>query len=171
MPFELFIALRYLRAKRKQVMISVITVIAVAAVSMGVASLIVVLAMMTGFRQEFQAKILSGTAHLNLTLKDRQPISNYRELVRRLSNLPHVKSASATLYQQVLVQGQKDTQGAVLKGVDMSAARNANEVFQFTVEGNPQSLAEPETDAESGAKTDRIILGRELARTVGLKDG
>jgi ABC-type lipoprotein release transport system permease subunit len=72
MPYEFFIALRYLRAKRKQVMISVITIIAIAAVSMGVASLIVVLAMMTGFRQEFQAKILSGTAHLNLTLKERK---------------------------------------------------------------------------------------------------
>jgi lipoprotein-releasing system permease protein len=169
--YELFIALRYLRAKRKQVMISVITIIAIAAVSMGVASLIVVLAMMTGFRQEFQAKILSGTAHLNLTHKERQPIENYRELVRRLSSLPHIRSASATLYQRVLVQGQKDTEGAVLKGVDLSAPHNANEVFQFTVDGDPQSLAEPETDSESGAKIDRIILGRELARTVGLNVG
>ena len=171
MPYELFIALRYLRAKRKQVMISVITIIAIAAVAMGVASLIVVLAMMTGFRQEFQAKILSGTAHLNLSLKDRQPIENYRELVKRLSSLPHIRSASATLYQRVLVQGEKDTEGAVLKGVDMSAPRIASEVFQFTVEGDPQSLAEPETDPESGAKIDRMILGRELARIVGLKVG
>ena len=53
MPYELFIALRYLRAKRKQVMISVITVIAISAVAVGVASLIIVLAMMTGFRREF----------------------------------------------------------------------------------------------------------------------
>ena len=171
MPYELFIALRYLRAKRKQVMISVITVIAIAAVSLGVASLIVVLAMMTGFRQEFQAKILSGTAHLNLTLKERQPIENYRDLVRQLSSLPHIRSASATLYQRVLVQGQKDTDGAVLKGVDLSAPRSANEVFQFAVKGDPQLLAEPEIDQESGAKIDRIILGRELARTVGLNLG
>jgi lipoprotein-releasing system permease protein len=170
-PYELFIALRYLRAKRKQVMISVITIIAIAAVAMGVASLIVVLAMMTGFRQEFQAKVLSGTAHLNLSHKERQPIENYRELVQRLSSLPHIRSASATLYQQVLVQGDKETGFAVLKGVDMSAPHNANEVFQFTAEGDPLSLAEPETDPESGAKIDRMILGRELARTVGLKVG
>jgi lipoprotein-releasing system permease protein len=170
-PYELFIALRYLRAKRKQVMISVITVIAIAAVAMGVASLIVVLAMMTGFRQEFQAKILSGTAHLNLTRKERQPIENYRELVSRLNSLPHIRSASATLYQRVMVQGEKDIEGAVLKGVDMSAPQKANEVFQFTIEGNPQTLAEPEIDPETGAKIDRMILGRELARTVGLKVG
>jgi len=171
MPYELFIALRYLRAKRKQVMISVITIIAISAVAAGVASLIIVLAMMTGFRQEFQAKILSGTAHLNLTRKERQPIDNYRELVRRLSSLPHIRSASATLYQRVLIQGEKDTEGAILKGVDISAPPSANEVFQFTVEGNPQSLAEPEIDRESGAKLDRMIVGRELARTVGVKVG
>src|SRR5437773_11180260 len=126
MPYELFIALRYLRAKRKQGMISVITVIAIAAGAMGVASLIVVLAMMTGFRQEFQAKILSGTAHLNVRHKDSQPIENYGELGRRLSSLPHIRSASATLYQQVLVQGQKNTGGAVLKGVDMSEIGRAS---------------------------------------------
>ena len=171
MPYELFIALRYLRAKRKQVMISVITVIAIAAVAAGVASLIIVLAMMTGFRQEFQAKILSGTAHLNLTRKHRQPIEDYRDLVRRLSSLPHIRSAAATLYQQVLIQGDKDTQYAVLKGTDMSAPPTANDVFQFTVEGNPQALAEPETDRDSGAKIDLIIVGRELALAAGLKAG
>jgi len=171
MPYELFIALRYLRAKRKQVMISVITFIAVAAVSMGVASLIVVLAMMTGFRQEFQAKILSGTAHLNLTLKERQPIENYRALVQRLSSLPHIRSASATLYQRVLIQGKKDTDGAILKGVDVNAPRDANEVFQFTIDGDPQALSTAETDPETGSKIDRIIVGRGLAQTVGLKIG
>src|SRR6266571_3130777 len=171
MPYELFIALRYLRAKRKQVMISVITVIAISAVAMGVASLIVVLAMMTGFRQEFQAKILSGTAHLNLTHKERRPIENYRELVQRLSSLPHIRSASATLYQRVLIQGEKDTEGAILKGVDMSAPQSASEVFQFIVDGDPRLLSEPETDPDTGAKIDRIIVGRELARTVGLKVG
>src|ERR1700730_2441641 len=171
MPYELFIALRYLRAKRKQVMISVITIIAIAAVAMGVASLIVVLAMMTGFRQEFQAKILSGTAHLNLTRKEHQPIENYRELAARLNSLPHIRSASATLYQQVLVQGEKDIGFAVLKGVDTSAAQSANEVFQFTVEGDPRLLAEPEIDAETGAKIDRLFAGRELALKVGLKVG
>jgi lipoprotein-releasing system permease protein len=171
MPYELFIALRYLRAKRKQVMISVITIIAIAAVAMGVASLIVVLAMMTGFRQEFQAKILSGTAHLNLTHKERQPIENYRELAARLNSLPHIRSASATLYQQVLVQGEKDIGFAILKGVDMSAAQSANEVFQFKIEGDPQLLAEPEIDAETGSKIDRMFVGRELALKVGLKVG
>jgi lipoprotein-releasing system permease protein len=170
-PYELFIALRYLRAKRKQVMISVITVIAVAAVAAGVASLIIVLAMMTGFRQEFQAKILSGTAHINVTHKTRRPIENYQEIVARLRSLAHVRSASATLYQRVLIGGRNETDGAVLKGVDMNMPPAENEVFQFTREGDPRALAEPETDPETGAKIDRIIIGRELAATVGLKVG
>jgi lipoprotein-releasing system permease protein len=171
MPYELFIALRYLKAKRKQVMISVITVIAVAAVAAGVASLITVLAMMTGFRQEFQTKILSGTAHLNLGLKTREPLANYRELVERLNKLPHIRSASATLYDRVLLTGTNQTEGAILKGVDMSAPPETNELFQFATEGDPRSLAEPETLPDSDVKIDRIFIGKGLAATVGLKVG
>jgi lipoprotein-releasing system permease protein len=171
MPYELFIAIRYLKAKRKQVMISVITVIAIAAVTAGVASLITVLAMMTGFRKEFQEKILSGTAHLNLTHKTRQPIENYRELVDQLTRLPHIRSASATVYQKVLIQGINDTTGAVLKGVDFAASPDANEVFQFTVEGDPRSLANSEADPDTGVRIDHIILGNDLAQELGLKVG
>ena len=171
MPYELYIALRYLRAKRKQVMISVITVIAVLAVAAGVASLIVVLAMMTGFREEFQAKILSGTAHINLTRKDGYPIENYKELVERVRLLPHIRSAEATLYQKVLLQGENAPDGAVLKGVDIFAPRETSEVFQFIKEGDALALAEPEVDKETGAQIDRIVVGRALAETVGLKVG
>ncbi|HEX5735014.1 MAG TPA: ABC transporter permease [Blastocatellia bacterium] len=171
MAYELFIALRYLKAKRKQVMISVITVIAIAAVAAGVASLIIVLAMMTGFRQEFQEKVLSGTQHLNLMRKDGRAIEDYQELVESVSSVPEVRAASATAYQRVLIQGVNEADGAILKGVDLSAPREANEVFQFNVEGDAGSLGEAETDSESGAKIDRMIVGRELARTVGLRVG
>src|SRR5262249_61836587 len=98
MPFELFIAVRYLKAKRKQVMISVITVIAVCAVAAGVASLITVLAMMTGFRDDFQQKILAGTAHLNLPRKAREPMPENREVVAKLPKLPHIPPPSPTDY-------------------------------------------------------------------------
>src|SRR4030095_5948996 len=152
MPYELFIALRYLRAKRKQVMISVITVIAIAAVAAGVASLIVVLAMMTGFREEFQEKVLSGTQHLNLMRKDGRAIENYQELVERVSSVPHVRAASANAYQRVLIQGSNEADGAILRGVALSAPREENEVFQFNVEGDAVSLGEAETDSESGAQ-------------------
>jgi lipoprotein-releasing system permease protein len=170
-PYELFIALRYIRAKRKQVMISVITVIAMAAVAAGVASLIIVLAMMTGFRQEFQAKILSGTSHINLTRKSRGSMENYQEIVARLRALPHIRSAAATLYHRVLIEGRNETEGSVLKGIDMSTPAEENEVFQFTRQGDARALAEPELDPETGTKIDRIILGRQLAETIGLRIG
>jgi len=171
MPYELFIALRYLRAKRKQVMISVITVIAIAAVAAGVAALILVLAMMTGFREEFQVKILSGTAHLNLMRKDGQPIENYSELTERVRALPHVLDASATVYNRVLIQGNKQADGAILKAIDLDTSKQSSEVYQFTQEGDPSLLSQPETDSETGAFTDQIIVGRELAEIVGLKTG
>ena len=171
MAYELFIALRYLKAKRKQVMISVITVIAIAAVAAGVASLIIVLAMMTGFREEFQEKVLSGTQHLNLMRKDGHAIEDYQELVGRVSRVPEVRAASATAYQRVLIQGSNQADGAILKGVDLGAPPEANEVFQFNIEGDAGSLGEAETDSESGAKINRMIVGRELARTVGLRVG
>jgi lipoprotein-releasing system permease protein len=171
MPYELFIALRYLRAKRKQVMVSVITVIAIAAVAAGVAALIIVLAMMTGFREEFQAKILSGTAHINLLHKDGRPIDDPRQIQERLKTVAGVRSTAATFYKQILIQGPNESSGAMLKGVDLAAPRDANEVFQFMAEGDPQSLGEPDTEAESGAVIDRIIIGQDLARVVGLKVG
>lgn len=167
MPYELFIALRHLRSKRKQVVISVITVIAVLAVAAGVASLIIVLSMMTGFREEFQAKILAGTAHLNLLRKDGRPIEDYQSLKSRLLKVPGVRAAAATFYIQVLI----DDHGALLKGVDPDAPKEANEIFQFSVEGDPNSLFEAESDPETGAALDRIIVGRELARAAGLKVG
>lgn len=171
LPYEIFIALRYLRAKRKQVMVSVITVIAIAAVAAGVASLILVLAMMTGFREEFQTKILSGTAHINLLPKQGGSISDYHEVLKRVASVPQVRAAAATLYSRVLMQGQANTDGALLKGVDLLAPREANEVFQFTVKGDPESLGHQEVDPETGAKIDHIIVGSELALLIGLDLG
>ncbi|MEW6127720.1 MAG: ABC transporter permease [Acidobacteriota bacterium] len=171
MPYELFIALRYLRAKRKQVMISVITFIAIAAVAAGVAALIVVLAMMTGFREEFQEKILSGTAHLNLLPKSGETINDYPALLEKLRALPHIRNASPTLYQKVLMQGKQDTDGAFLKGVDTSAPLESSEVFQFIKAGEVTSLTQFETDSESNVTIDHLIIGQDLATNIGLKLG
>jgi lipoprotein-releasing system permease protein len=170
-PYELFIAIRYLRAKRKQVMVSVITVVAITAVGAGVASLIMVLAMMTGFREEIQTKILSGTSDINLLRKDGRPLENYKEIEGQLKQFPHIRAAAATLYQLVLVQGKKDNSPATLKGVDFSAPREANEVFKFTINGDPASLAEPDRDPETGVAIDRMIIGRDLADLTGLQMG
>src|SRR5262245_19238875 len=109
MSYELFIAFRYLRAKRRQAAISVITAIAVAGIAIGVAALIIAQALITGFRADVQDKILRGTAHLNLLKEDNGGIENYRELAGRIRQIPGVHSASATIYMPVLL-GIKERQ-------------------------------------------------------------
>jgi lipoprotein-releasing system permease protein len=96
MPYELFIALRYLRAKRRQAAVSALTGIAVAGIAVGVAALIVAQGIATGFRREIQEKILAGTAHLNLLRKDDAGIEDYRALRERLAAIPGVRAVAAT---------------------------------------------------------------------------
>src|SRR3954468_11628301 len=101
--FELFIASRYLRAKRRQAVIGVITAISVVGVMAGVASLIIALAINNGFRQDLQDRLLGSTAHVNLLRVQADGIRNWRELLERMSKQPHVVAAAPALYEQVLV--------------------------------------------------------------------
>jgi lipoprotein-releasing system permease protein len=183
MPYELFIALRYLRAKRRQAAVSVITGIAVAGITVGVAALVVALALATGFRDEVQEKILGGTAHLNLLKADNGGIENYRELVERVRRVPGVRAAAATIYEQVLLSSGDQQEPAVLKGVDLGAASEANEVSATIIEGELREVqprgAEanaPQTntsdgDASATPPMDGLIIGKELARVLGVKRG
>jgi lipoprotein-releasing system permease protein len=178
MPYELFIALRYLRARRRQAAVSVITAIAIAGITTGVAALIVALALFTGFRQEVQEKILSGTAHLNLLKSDNSGIENYQELAERLSRVPGVRAASATSYEMVLLSVADRQEVAVLKGVDLNAPRAANEIFATIIEGNPEELKPrghekpaSEEATPSPGTLDGIIVGKELARMLSLNRG
>ena len=172
MSFELFIALRYLRAKRRQAAVSVITGVAIAGITIGVAALLVALALATGFREEVQEKILGGTAHLNLLKPDNSGISDYRALTEKISTVPGVRAATATMYDQVLLSANERQEPAILKGVDLSVTdKNANEIFTTTIAGNPQDLLPdpPATDAEPAL--DGIMVGKELARILNLQRG
>ena len=171
MSYELFIALRYLRAKRRQAAVSVITGVAIAGIAVGVAALLVALALATGFREEVQDKILGGTAHLNLLKPDNSGIADYRALTERVSKVAGVKAAAATMYDQVLLSANERQEPAILKGVDFSAADNgANEVFATTIEGDPKDLLPVQT-RESEPSLDGVIVGRELARVMNLRRG
>ena len=170
MNFELFIALRYLRAKRRQAAVSVITGVAIAGIAIGVAALLVALALATGFREEVQDKILGGTAHLNLLKPDNSGIEEYRALTDRISQVAGVKAAAATMYDQVLLSANDRQEPAVLKGVDLNATnREANEVFATTIEGDPKDLLPPVSSTD--APLDGIIVGKELARMMNLRRG
>ncbi|MGH9603149.1 MAG: ABC transporter permease, partial [Terriglobales bacterium] len=99
MRFELFVASRYLRAKRRQAVISVITGISVIGVAAGVASLIIALAINNGFRQDLQQRLLGASAHVSLLRLEGGGISDWRPLLERMSPRPHVVAASPAIYE------------------------------------------------------------------------
>jgi lipoprotein-releasing system permease protein len=178
MPFELFIALRYLRARRRQTAVSIVTVIAVAGIAAGVAALIFAQGLANGFREDVQEKILGGTAHLNLLRADNGGIENYRELTSLVRQVPGVSAASATIYEPVLISAGDRQEPAVIKGVDFSGGEDAvGELSASIVEGSPEALRPRPTGQPAGeqseppADIEGIILGRDLARTLGAKRG
>src|ERR1700756_4846434 len=112
--FELFIARRYLRAKRKQVVISVITAISVIGVAAGVMALIISLAVNNGFRDTLQRNLLGATAHVNILRVDPgQGIADWRELTGRFKRIPHVLAVAPVLYDPVIMKGAQGYKGVV----------------------------------------------------------
>jgi lipoprotein-releasing system permease protein len=169
LSYESFIAFRYLTARRRQTAVSVITAIAVAGITLGVAALIVAQALITGFRSDVQEKILQGTAHLNLLREDNGGIEGYEDLTKRVSQIEGVRAASATIYTPVLLGAGNNQEQAWLKGVDMSASREANEIFSTIVEGDPSLLTSSvEAESDSGESLEGIIVGQQLSRLLGI---
>src|SRR5579871_3603836 len=120
--FELFVAGRYLRAKRKQAVISVITVISIAGVAAGVMALVIAIAINNGFRTTLQRSLLGATAHVLIQEKEESTgIENWKQIEPRLRSLPHVVNAAADLYGYALVSGPLGglSSGAEIKGVPL----------------------------------------------------
>jgi lipoprotein-releasing system permease protein len=163
MKFELFVALRYLKAKRKQAVISVITIISILGVAAGVTALIVALAISTGFREDLQSKLLRGTAHINvLPVQVLDGISNYPELVTKIKKVDGVRSALPAIYQNVLVSSARQWP-VTLKGVDTDSADFSSDDFFSVKQGKVRDLSSPPGDPAR----DRIAIGDELAKKLG----
>ena len=130
--FEAFVARRYLRAKRKEAVISVVTVISVLGVAAGVMALIVALAINNGFRNELQKNLLAATAHVDILEKETSGpgIANWRELLPRFRALKHVVGASPALYSVVFLSGPALAHGAVLKGIDVSSELETTDMLK-----------------------------------------
>jgi lipoprotein-releasing system permease protein len=140
--FELFIASRYLRAKRRQAVIGVITAISVVGVTAGVASLIIALAINNGFRQDLQARLLGSTADVQLMRVQSDGIRNWPSLLDRLSHEPHVRAASPAIYEQVLISRGARASGGYLKGVVPQYERGVSELLQSVKVGSADALNE-----------------------------
>src|SRR5450755_3930298 len=142
MRFELFIATRYLRAKRRQAFIGVITGISVLGVAAGVGSLIVALAINNGFRQDLQARLLGSTAHISLLRVQSDGISNWHPLLDKLSNQPHVVAAAPAIYEQVLISRGPRARGAVIKGMLPQYERKVSDLLNSVALGSATALEE-----------------------------
>jgi lipoprotein-releasing system permease protein len=142
MRFELFIATRYLRAKRRQAFIGVITGISVLGVAAGVASLIVALAVNNGFRQDLQARLLGSTSHISLLRVESDGIHDWRPLLEKLSTQPHVVAAAPAIYEQVLISRGPRARGAVLKGMLPQYERKVSDLLNSVVLGSAAALDE-----------------------------
>ena len=143
MRFELFIASRYLRAKRRQAFIGIITGISIIGVAAGVASLIVALAINNGFRQDLQQRLLGSTSHVNLLRIQSDGIKDWRPLLERLSKEPHVVAAAPAIYEQVLISRGARARGAVLKGMIPADERKVSDLLKSVTIGSASALDEP----------------------------
>ncbi|MDP9160791.1 MAG: ABC transporter permease [Acidobacteriota bacterium] len=142
MRFELFIASRYLRAKRRQAFIGIITGISILGVAAGVASLVIALAINNGFRQDLQDRLLGSTSHINLMRVQSDGIKNWRPLMQRLSAEPHVIATAPAVYEQVLISRGPRARGAVLKGMIPSYERRVSDLLNSVNAGSAGALDE-----------------------------
>ncbi len=161
MSFSLFVAGRYLRARRKETVISIITLISIAGVAAGVMALVVALAINTGFRSTLQRNLLSATADVNLERKDAGTgISDWQRLIPELLRIPHVVGAAPVLYGAVLLSGPVQSHFAQLKGIDPQYEVKVSDILQHLKTGNLAGLH------RSGLPG--IILGSKLAQDTGM---
>ena len=152
MRFELFIASRYLRAKRRQAFIGIITAISIAGVAAGVASLVIALAINNGFRQDLQERLLGSTSHISLLRVADDGIRDWPTLMDRLSKQPHVVAAAPAIFEQVLISRGPRARGAVLKGMIPKYERRVGDLLSTVKEGSADALEESESSQASNSQ-------------------
>ncbi|HTZ57894.1 MAG TPA: FtsX-like permease family protein [Acidobacteriaceae bacterium] len=168
MRFELFVAMRYLRAKRRQAVVGVITMISIAGVAAGVASLIIALAITNGMRRDLQDRLLSSTAHVQLMRVASDGIRDWRGLIARLDRLPHVTAAAPGLYEQVLISHGARSGGALIDGIVPSQERRVSDLLSTVTIG---SVAPLDPGAQNPADPPPIVIGHDLAETIDAQVG
>ena len=164
MRFELFIATRYLRAKRRQAFIGIITGISVAGVAAGVASLVIAMAITNGFRQDLQERLLGSTSHISLQRIADDGIQNWPALMDRLAKQPHVIAAAPAIFEKVLISRGPRAGGAVLKGMIPKYERRVGDLLNSVKEGSAAPLddsapeANPEPESTAADRSARSTL-------------
>ncbi len=167
MRFELFVAARYLRAKRRQAVIGIITIISVVGVAVGVASLIIALAITTGMRRDLQSRLLNSSADIDLLRTMSDGIQKWQPLLERLRKLPHITAAAPGLYEPVLISRGARAGGAMLKGIVPKDEQTISNILAHLTSGSAAQLSQSVQPGD----TPPVVLGRDLASTIGAKVG
>jgi lipoprotein-releasing system permease protein len=170
MGYEWFISLRYLKAKRREGFISLISIISVAGVAVGVMALIVVLAVMTGFTDSLREKILGINSHIVVQRLGRT-ITNPQELSQLTMKIDGVLAATPYTYSQTMISVPDASSGAVVRGIDPATATTVLSLENQIIEGSIKSLATEKDIQGSGRNLPGIILGNELARQLRVSVG
>ena len=182
MRFELYVAARYLRAKRRQAVVGLVTTISIAGVAAGVAALIIALAITNGMRRDLQERLLGSSSHVELMRVKSDGIRNWQPLIGRLQHLPHVTAAAPGIYEEVMVSRGPRAGFALVKGIDPAEERTVSNLLDSITSGSAKEL-DPEAPApaastESAADDDAsasavtaayppLIIGKDLAENIG----
>jgi lipoprotein-releasing system permease protein len=172
--FELFVAARYLRAKRRQAVIGVITIISVIGVTAGVAALIIALSVNAGFQKDMQDQLLGSQSHINLLRAMGDGISDWPALLEKMKKQPHVVAAAPVLYGEVLASQGARASGALLKGVVPEYENQVSELLKSVKFGSAAPLApcaENDLECKKGETLPPVVLGKDLAETIGATVG
>ncbi|MGA2888415.1 MAG: FtsX-like permease family protein [Terracidiphilus sp.] len=186
MRFELYVASRYLRAKRRQAVVGVVTTISIAGVAAGVAALIIALAITNGMRSDLQGRLLGASAHVDLMRVEADGIRNWRPLLDRLRHVPHVTAAAPGIYGQVLVSRGPRAGFALIKGIIPSEERTVSSLIDTVVSGSAKDLdpeaAQPDAhhhpvsnlesfQSEINIPYPPLVLGKDIAEQIGAQVG
>jgi lipoprotein-releasing system permease protein len=161
MNYELFIATRYLKARRKQAFISVITFISMLGITIGVMALVIALALITGFQKDVQDKILGATSHIIVSDISGEGLADYRSLMDKIKTVKGVEVVSPVVYEMVLISGPYRSRGVMLKGID----------FDLDKRHSPWLAKLEQGRLPTPAPRDEILLGRRLAFDIGANTG
>src|SRR5688500_16639537 len=164
MPFELFIAFRYLLARRKQAFISVISFISTLGVAVGVMALIIALALMTGLQDELRARILGATAHVHVFKTS--GIADYEAEVRKIMTVPGVVGAAPAIQGMALITSAQGRSFISLKGIDPTLEANVTDIRTSMQEGRVEAVAASAEGEPSG-----VLSGWQLADSLGVRVG